>query len=68
MRLSALLPLSLIRIVTSDAACTTLTTAGVSPDLHSNAACGTQMPLAEALVVSKGTDTMCVADAPHTGH
>lgn len=38
-------------MVIADAVCSTLSTAGVLLE-HSNAACGTQMPLAEALEVS----------------
>ena len=48
--------LSLIEIVLSDAACTTLSTAGIPLELHSGAACGTQMPLAEALYAEKPSD------------
>ena len=39
-------------MVISDDKCTTLSIAGVLLELHSNAACGTQMPLAKALLWS----------------
>lgn len=49
-----LLAVLLVRLgdmVISDAAHTALSTAAVSLELHPNAACATQMPLAEALAV-----------------
>lgn len=41
-------------MVISDAACTTLSTTGVALELNSSTACGTHMPLAEALDLQRG--------------